>query len=169
MPCSCKLPIDKYPETADWGPLFWKLLHGLAEYTGKQTSQILQDDEVRTWIRILNELQATLPCDVCSNHYGEWLQMHPPNTLKTLPYTQISGWIRNYLWSLHNRINEGNDKSAFPFENLAETYKAVDITVAWQSLEPVMRRAITLNGISLFPWKKWLAYIRTLQGIYGAL
>jgi hypothetical protein len=169
MPCSCKLPIDKYPETADWGPLFWKLLHGLAEYTGKQKGEVLQGDEVRTWIRILNELQATLPCDVCSNHYGEWLQMRVPNTLKTLKYSETSDWIRNYLWALHNRINEGNDKPIFPFDSLAETYKGVDLTMAWQSLEPVMKRAITLNGISLFPWKKWLAYVRTLQGIYGAL
>ena len=173
MPCSCRIPAEKYPETADWGPLFWKLLHGLAEYAGtlrsgaSSTMEVLQNDEVRTWILVLTLLQQTLPCNVCTTHYGEWLANHTPSILKDIPYAQIGPWIRNYLWSLHNEVNEGNEKPLFAFENLTATYKGTDITKVWKQLEPVILSAIKLNGLTLFPWKKWLGHIRMLQGIYG--
>jgi hypothetical protein len=173
MPCSCRIPAEKYPETADWGPLFWKLLHGLAEHAGSlrnslsKTIEVLQVDEVRTWILVLTMLQQTLPCDVCNKHYGEWLAAHTPSTLSGLPYSEIGPWIRNYLWSLHNEVNEGNDKPIFPFEAIRSTYKGTDVTKTWKQLEPVILRAIKLNGLTLFPWKKWLGHVRMLQGIYG--
>jgi hypothetical protein len=173
MPCSCKIPVEKYPETADWGPLFWKLLHGLAEHAGSlrsgvsSTIEVLQADEVRTWILVLTLLQQTLPCDVCHKHYGEWLAGHNPSILKDMSYKDIGPWIRTYLWSLHNEVNEGNDKPLFAFEDLNATYKSVEITKVWKQLEPVVLRAIKLNGLTLFPWKKWLGHIRMLQGIYG--
>jgi hypothetical protein len=167
MGCACKLPAEKYPETADWGPLFWKILHALAELAGKQSSTILQGDEVRIWIQVLTTLHPTIPCDICRDHYARWIYEHPPATLSILPYMQVGAWIRNYLWELHNTINEGNEKPIFPKEDLAAAYKDVSITASWRALEPVMKRAITLNGITLLPWKKWLGFVRMLQGVYG--
>jgi hypothetical protein len=173
MPCSCRIPAEKYPETADWGPLFWRLLHGLAEHAGtlrvgvSKTMEVIQGDEVRTWILVLNMLQQTLPCDVCNAHYGRWLADHNPSVLSGLPYPEFGPWIRNYLWSLHNEINEGNDKPTFPFEALGSTYKGTEVTKAWKQLEPVIMKAIKMNGLTLFSWKKWLGHVRMLQGIYG--
>jgi len=167
MSCACKVPVEQYPENAEWGPLFWKLLHGLAERAGIQKDTILQTDERRTWIQILSKLQYCIPCDICRAHYSEWLKEHPTELLETMPYPELGHWIRHWLWFLHNTINEGNDRPLFEESALSVTYKGVDITATWRALEPVMRLAIILNGISLLPWKKWLATIRTLQGIYG--
>jgi len=167
MPCGCKVPIETYPESADWGPLFWKLLHGLAEYAGKQTDINLQKDEVRNWIHLLKYLQGCIPCDICTAHYGRWLAENPIVVLETMQYTQTGPWIQNWIWRLHNEINEGNDKPLFEESALSDTYKNISITSTWRALEPVMRRAMSLNGISLLSWKKWLSYVRMLQGIYG--
>lgn len=167
MPCACRAPAENYPENAEWGPLFWKILHGLAELSGKQIYAVLQDDERRAWVNVLTHLQPTLPCDFCRNHYKEWLAEHPPSILLKLNYSEIRVWIRNYLWSLHNRINEGNDKPIFPESQLEETYRNTSIKPLWDALEPVMRKAIRLSGITLLPWKKWMGYVRILQGIYG--
>jgi hypothetical protein len=82
-----------------------------------------------------------------------------------MDYGLTNIWICNYLWSLHNTINEGNNKPIFAFDQLI-VYKGVDIKQAWKALEPLMKKAITLNGVSLFHWKKWLGYIRMLQGLY---
>jgi hypothetical protein len=84
-----------------------------------------------------------------------------------MPYTEIGQWIRYWFWNLHNEINEGNDKPVFEESQLEDTYKHVEITPSWRALEPVMKLAINLNGISLLPWKKWLSYLRTVQGLYG--
>ncbi len=167
MPCACKVPAETYPENAEWGPLFWKVLHGLAELSGRSTDAILQGDEVRTWIQVLTQMKHCLPCDVCREHYGRWLTAHPVDGLLKMPYKDTRLWIQQYLFDLHNEINEGNDKPTFAFSDLAATYKEINISALWRALEPVMKKAITLNGISLLPWKKWLGYVRTLQGIYG--
>lgn len=167
MPCACKVPLEKYPETAEWGPLFWKVLHGLAELCGRQTDVNLQGDEVRTWFQLISNIYLTLPCDICHDHYKIWLTDHSPIVLATMPYNETRQWIRTYFWSLHNEINEGNNKPIFSFDELSETYKNTNITASWRALEPVIRVAIQHNGISLLPWKKWLNFVRTLQGIYG--
>jgi hypothetical protein len=167
MPCACRAPVEKYPETADWGPLFWKLLHGLAVLSGKQTDAVLRNDEVRLWVLLIEKLQDTLPCDVCRDHYKRWIVAKPPSVLSTMPYADINLWIQEYWFLLHNEINEGNDKPVLAFSELGPLYKGVNITASWKALEPVMKRAIQLNGISLLPWKNWLGFVRKLQGIYG--
>ncbi len=167
MGCKCRLPADKYPETADWGPLFWRILHGLAERSGKQVNTIQQEEDVRIWVQLLQTLAPTLPCDVCRAHYTEKLSANPPIALTTMGYSDVGLYLRRWLWSIHNEVNEGNDRALFPFEELTDAYKNVNITETWRALEPVMKRAITLNGITLLPWKKWLGFVRMLQGLYG--
>jgi hypothetical protein len=169
MGCSCKIPVEKYPETADWGPLFWKLLHGLAELAGTHKDSILQGDEIRTWIQILTTMKSTIPCDICRDHYARWLAEHPPSVLLTMPYKETGNWIRLYIFNLHNEINEGNEKPLFSFDDLSSMYKGVNTTLCWKQLEPVMKLAITLNGVTLLSWKKWLAFVRTLQAVYGVV
>lgn len=167
MGCKCRLPADKYPETADWGPLMWKVLHGLAEKAGRQPTTILQQDELRLWIQLIPSLKQTIPCDICSDHYGRWLSEHSPAVLLELPYKDTAGWIQNYFWALHNEINEGNEKPTLPFKELRTLYKDTNLTESWKALEPVIKRAIQLNGVTLLPWRKWLGFVRMLQGLYG--
>lgn len=166
MPCACKAPIETYPENAEWGPLFWKLLHAFAQRAGKQTNKNLQKDEMRLWINILDGLKHILPCDICRAHYSEWLAAHHVEELLEMDYSGTGLWIINYLWSLHNTINEGNNKPIFPFQDLAGTYKNIDLIITWKALEPVMKKVIVLNGVHLLQWKKWLGYVRMLQGLY---
>lgn len=166
MVCSCKIPVEKYPETADWGPLFWKLLHSLAELSGSQKDAVLRGDETRNWIQVLIQLEHTIPCDVCRTHYAEWLKLHPPSELLTIPYAELGEWIRGYLWSLHNRINEGNERPLFEYSEL-KIYRGIEIRPLWKALEPVMKRAIVLSGVPLRAWLKWLGFVRTVQGVYG--
>jgi len=165
MGCACKVPIEDYPENAEWGPLFWKILHGLAQLAGKQTNDNLQNDERRNWIHLLTQLQFTLPCDICRNHYSIWITDHPIDGLNTMPYSGLGLWIQTNLWELHNVINQGNNRPTFLFADLI-TYNGVNITDTWKALTPIMKKAIRLNGISLLPWNKWLSYVRMLQGIY---
>ena len=167
MGCPCRLPVEKYPESADWGPLFWRLLHGLAELAGRQKDMVLCGDEVRLWVPLLLTLKDTIPCDICRGHYAIWLGENPPGVLSDMSYKETGPWIRNYLWTLHNRINEGNDKPTLPLEELSGLYRGVSITNTWRAMEPVMQKVITLNGVTLLSWKKWLALVRRLQGIYG--
>jgi hypothetical protein len=165
MGCACKVPVENYPENAEWGPLFWKILHGLAELAGKQTNFILRQDELRFLENFLTSVQPVLPCDICRNHYKSYLEENPLQ-LATLPYEQVGLWVREWLWKLHNRINEGNDRPILPFEDLSTLYKGIDITLAWKMLDPVIKKAVSLQGISHVKWIVWLGHTRRLQGMY---
>ena len=126
MPCACKVPVETYPENAEWGPLFWKILHGLAEMAGRQKDAVLQGDEVRTWIQVLTQMKQCLPCDICREHYSRWLAAHPVDGLGKMSYKDVGLWIQTYLFDLHNEINEGNDKPVFAFaaaKPIAFTYQ----------------------------------------------
>jgi len=166
MVCSCTVPAENYPENAEWGPLFWKLLHGLAELSGIQININSQKDEIRNWVLILESLQYTLPCDICRQHYSEWVRKIEPKKLANIPYSNVRTWIRTNLWELHNTINEGNNRLIFPFENLHTVYSSIDITSTWKALQPVIKKAIMLNGIHYLAWAKFLNHVRTLQGYY---
>jgi hypothetical protein len=145
----------------------WSIFHTLAERSGTIKQTILQDDERRFWIQLLRATKDTLPCDHCREHYSAWLVSRPPEVLKTLPYAEVHGWIREWFFALHNQVNTRNGKSVFLIKDLEDTYKNVNITEMWRRLEPVIRVAIQLSGITLAPWQKWLRMVRSLQGFYG--
>lgn len=167
MPCACKAPIETYPENAEWGPIVWKILHRLSFVAGRQTDPNLQADERRFWISLLQQLQPVLPCDICRTHYAEWLAANNVQVLLTIPYASFGNWVQTYLWNLHNTINEGNDKPLVEFEALEAMYSSISISKSWKALEPIMRKAIQLNGVTILTWKKWLNHVRQLQGLYG--
>jgi len=166
MVCKCKGPIEDYPQNAEWGPLFWKLLHGLAELCGTQTNINIKSDEVRLWVLVLTQLKITLPCDICRTHYSDWLVDHPPESISKLEYSELQTWIKRYLWTLHNIINIGNNRPEFPWTDLTETYKGINITETWRALQPVMKKVIVLNGVTLLSWTRWLGHVRILQSMY---
>lgn len=167
MPCACKKPVEEYPENITWGPLVWRILHGLAEHSGKQTLDHLQNDERRLWISLLKGMEQMLPCDLCRTHYGFWIRANPFASIANMPYASLGLWIKTWLFNLHNDVNTRTQKEIFLFENLRDTYSRTPITASWKQLEPIMNVAINLNGISLMPWRKWLGFIRLLQGLYG--
>jgi hypothetical protein len=164
MPCSCQIKLEDYPETAQWGPLFWQLLHSLSLQAGTLTNGLFQMDERRAWSRLLDALQETLPCDICRSHYGEWRIEHTVDLL-TLPYNEVGPWIRRYFWDLHNKVNVDNGKSVFPWDQLA-THKSVSARTMIQKLEPVLRAAMIHTAVSYSAWQTFKQHVLTLVGLY---
>jgi hypothetical protein len=164
MPCGCQIKLEEYPETAEWGPLFWQLLHGLSLRAGSLTEPLFQVDEVRTWMRLLDAIGNTLPCDVCRSHYSTWRKEHTLDLLE-IPYMEVGPWIRDYFFRLHNEINEGNGKPVAGIEVL-ETYKSVNIRKVLSQLEPVLKAAMAHYAVSFLGWLKFKQYVLTLNGFY---
>lgn len=150
MPCACKIPVVLYPETAEWGPLAWDILHGLAERAGKG---VLIADELRGWVEVLESVRDMIPCDVCRTHYGEYLQHYPVKDIPTMPYAQLKTFVKTWLWRLHNDINQGNDKPLFTYEALSAKYGGIDIPLRIKQLAAPIQRAMQHNGVRLFHWK----------------
>jgi len=164
MSCPCLIPVPTYPETAEWGPLVWTILHGLAERSAQAS---IPADEVREWPKFLKLTGEMLPCEKCRAHYADYMAQSPLTQISTIPYTQLNTFLKTWLWTLHNDINVTNGKLVFLYADLAVTYGAVNIQDTLWRLEPVMKKAIQLSGVSLMKWTKWVHSCKMLKAILG--
>jgi hypothetical protein len=162
MPCACKKNIPDYPGTEEWGPLVWKVLHGLAEKIGKSRSL---DEELREWKRLLTFTADVIPCDVCKKHYKEVLVDKPIGGILKMDAVMANIFVRTWLWTLHNEINVENGKPELPFTELS-IYDTVDFQDMFWRLEPVMRLATTKSGMGYMGWLKWSASAKMLVSLY---
>ena len=167
MPCACKVPAEEYPESADWGPLFWNIIHTLALHSGTMTNKISQEDEVREWTRFSKGLVKALPCDDCRAHYQSYIGSHPYATVTDTPYNQFG--LQNRLWwfSFHNSVNARLQKPLFNYNNLQSTYETVCVPATLAALQPVMKKAIRLGGVGLLSWNNFLKSCKLLISYYG--
>lgn len=165
MPCACQVPVPKYPDTADWGPILWTILHGLAERAGRAP---LPEDERRSWQRLIKATGEMLPCDKCRAHYSAFLQANPVTQLDTLPFAQIKMWVRSWFYTLHNEVNVENNKEVFAYEDLEATYSiSLNFQDLFWRLEPILKRAIDLSGVPLLRWLNWVKEFKMLRAAMG--
>jgi len=162
MPCACQIPVPNYPDTADWGPILWKILHGLGEKSGHG---IILADEVREWQKFIRLTGEMLPCDICRGHYQKYLKEHPSTVLTGYSVTQINTWTKSWFWNLHNNVNSSKSLPIFPYVDLENTYGAVDLTDQLYRLTPVIRTAIQLSGVPFMKWTAWVSSFKMLRSI----
>ncbi len=89
-----------------WGPLAWKLLHGIGYKAGKCKSQKLRIDENREALWLLHHFEIIIPCPECRLHIIQYRKKH------SLPKT--SSEIGVWLWNLHEAVNKRLGKSPGP-------------------------------------------------------
>lgn len=167
MPCPCKLPPEIYPDTAEWGPLLWTLLHGLAERAGKLVSPMFVHDERMGWIQFMQSVQFIIPCPACREHFTEYIKLHPvAQDLKRLPQTQLPEYVRTWFWEVHEWVNESLKKPSFPKDQLTSTYGRVDLRKILLQFEAPMMRAIRLSGGQLVKYNDFKRYYLRLLSIY---
>jgi hypothetical protein len=169
MPCACRLPLETYPAATEWGPILWRILHGLAERATTTPFKMFQADETRLYIALIKQTALILPCDTCSQHYKLYLQENPPDPLKTMDYLSTRDWIRRWFWILHNEVNAGftPPRPAFPWADLPATYQGVSLRAALKELERPIQRAIQINGTRYADWLEWKKTVTKLLANLG--
>jgi hypothetical protein len=164
MPCACRVPVPEYPSNAEWGPILWTILHGLAEHAGQGLSFSSASEEFRAWQRFLKAIGDVLPCDQCRTHYQGYLQANP---LTQIPPELLKSKLKTWFWELHSEIRNEYGKSVLPYEELEATYKNVNFQDLFWRLEPILKRAIDQKGMGLFKWTTWTKEFKLLKAILG--
>ncbi len=167
MPCACKVPAEEYPESADWGPLFWRVIHTLSFHSGAMTNKIAQDDEIREWTRFTKSLVKALPCDDCRAHYQSYLASNPYDVVTNSPYSHFGLQNRVWWFTFHNNVNARLGKPIFNYNNFQSTYETVCVPATLAALQPVMKKAIRLGGLGLLSWNNFLKSCKILVSYYG--
>ncbi len=99
-------------QNAIWGPPLWRVLHILAEQTGKSKLKVVQEDEVRRWIQMMRAVEHVMPCALCRGHYKEWITRYSLNGLLALRGAAFREEARKYVWQLHENVNTGKQISS---------------------------------------------------------
>jgi len=169
MPCPCQIPVPDYPDNAEWGPIFWRLLHGLAEVSQRAS---LPMDELREWKKFLELIGETLPCDFCRRHYNVYMKQHPfpflaSKSSNSTPYNQLNTWLKTFFLNLHNEVNVSNNKPVFEYADLTSAYSHVNVQDCIWQLDPVMKKVVVLNGVTVMKWNRFVHCTRMLKSIIG--
>ena len=167
MPCACRVPVPDYPANAAWGPIFWQILHGLAEKAGQGANFGSGPDEVREWQRFLKATGDALPCDECRLHYQRYTALNPIAHFSEVPYSSLKTAVKTWLWQLHNDIREEYGHPLLPYEQLTPLYGSINLQDAFWRLEPVMKSAISIKGMGLMKWQAWVKSFKMLRAILG--
>ncbi len=121
------------PQTAEWGPALWGLLHMLAEKSGRGTGvvrwmgrgpmQLCHAEERRLWANVFSSLRTSLPCPVCKQHYLEYMRTNPPDSILRMPGPEWATALRQWLWTFHNAVRTQKGQAVdVPYEALATRY-----------------------------------------------
>lgn len=112
------------PQTTEWGPAVWRILHSLAEKSlstpVKQTGE-----ERRLWFNILNSLRYSLPCPNCRKHYNDY---YVANLIdKFIKNNSFNIELRIWLYNLHCEANKHTAKyNTIMIEELTSLYGNYD-------------------------------------------
>ena len=156
------------PSNKEWGPTFWTLLHGLAERLGNQTIETMAADEAREIVFVLKEVEFVMPCEKCRAHYHEYKMKNPVDgfTQRRGQYLRLG--VREWLWRLHEQVNQRNGAAAFPIEELTPMYKHSDIASTWQTLFKYLQGSVA-NGLilsdALKSFRRHLSLLRSSIGV----
>ena len=94
-------------DTKVWGPLLWRAIHTAAENTDGRT------EFAELWADFVFELQMSLPCPDCMQHYRAWVASHP--------WTG-SGETRQWWADLHNAVNARKGVAPWSLEEVAAVH-----------------------------------------------
>ena len=165
MPCACKNKKVNVPDNIEWGPIFWRLLHALAERAGSAPMMGLRGDEIRAWKGIITTLCNALPCDDCRSHCITYLVSNPVNIPDN--YSDIREYIRRWLFDLHSDVNLRLGKQNLDYTQLTPIYSGLTLRQLFNTLEVVMNRAIQGGAIHLLSWTNWAKHAKHLLGMYN--
>jgi hypothetical protein len=111
------------PVVQEWGPRLWRVLHSLAECTGKRNYKGYHDNEQRCWINIMNSLLKGLPCAVCKKHFREYYASGKFGDIFLKKGDERREELRKWLWTFHNHVRiEKEQPIDIEFEKLSELY-----------------------------------------------
>lgn len=161
------IPMPNFPTNCEWGPILWRLLHGLADKYGRLMSPLYEKEQSIAWPILIIETQKILPCKDCRENYKQYLTLHNPNILKTLNANDQQLWVQNFFWDLHNKKNLENNKSIIPFDQLHNLYNNENFLFDLKHFEKLLIVVFRYNEVSLFSWKNWLKQFKMIQSIYG--
>jgi hypothetical protein len=153
---------------SDWGPLFWKILHTIAEKIGGPyvPAGILGQ---HAWCIefIINQLQYTLPCKECQTHYKNYLIENPITGLNKLSGSELRLKVRTWLWELHNviRIRQGKMILVSTVDECTSLYSSGIEKWEYDLLYEYGKYGVKVGYITMDNWSRWIMQLTRVKNM----
>jgi hypothetical protein len=82
-------------------------------------------------------------------------------------YGDLRNYVRNYLYNLHESVNKRLNKPSFSTADLSLLYGGVNLKVAFDVLQIVIKRSIVATAVPILSWTSWTTHAKTLIGMYN--
>lgn len=102
----------------EWGPILWKIIHTCCEHLGNNTITLLQNDELNTYKKFINQIRFVLPCKICKIHYTKHLQQHK----KDITYEELKIYAKQFFYDIHDSVNKEKNINSITFSSLENIY-----------------------------------------------
>ena len=150
-----------------WGPRFWKILHTLAECSGSMNIPTTANDEADLWSTLLKVQAFVMPCALCRSHYLSWYENHKLVDLRPLNGSERKAYLRRWLMTCHNNVNNEKQKLHFNEEKIIETYKKESISELVRDIHEMLRIALERSQLKLEHVNRWKSILTKLRMLYG--
>lgn len=151
-------------DNSDWGPVFWKVLHCLAEKVGNIPNII--KDQSTDFFNVMYHFGKVLPCKICQQHYIDYLREHKIPWSKTLKDgNMLRIQIRNWLFELHNHVKtiQNQEIQVKTIEECIAMYSSCSIQENdVQFIISTIANASKLGIIKHDDAKRWSVFFRRL-------
>lgn len=122
----------------------------------------LPQEETRIWFGLLKSLRYSLPCPQCKKHYSVYFG--------TTPITRVDKeFIQNWLYTLHNQINERNQKPAFPKEELVVYDTIINVSEQIAIVHEQMLKAVRQGWSSANDIQHTIRYLMEMKCFYNLI
>ena len=127
-----------------WGPIFWYIFHII--------SYSYIDSERNRYIKFFRSMPYILPCLVCTDHFKNTLDKHPPET-NIVSRNSMIKWMNN----IHNRVNKRLGKRLVSLKSSRSLYIGVNhhkiikfLTISQKYLANGISSIIQFHGSNIF-------------------
>lgn len=153
----------------EWfGPRFWRVLHTLAEKSGSITNPTLALDEQYAWIGLLTILPGCMPCMQCRQHYVEYFKRESSfRSIRSKSGDDRRKILREWLWNLHNKVNESNGKPEYTIEECISTYSSINIDSDVKEIYEMLKLGLLQKRVFPDAVEKWKKAVGRLRQLYG--
>jgi hypothetical protein len=122
-----------FPNTKEWGPQLWFILHTFAEQLGKirdPKQKLLEYEEAIHIELLLKNIYKILPCNTCKKHAKEFILANPIKWNK-MRGDELKNAVREWLWRFHNCATTTEAATAkIDLEMLPAIYKNDSMTAS---------------------------------------
>jgi hypothetical protein len=153
----------------EWGPVFWNVLHILAERCGKGHPSV-DADQARCFDFLITALPLVLPCAECSEHARTYIASRPFRCTGKVG-VELSIYVRTWLLEFHNtvRLRQGKTIEIKTLEELAAHYEGDTITD--EEIKLIVNNVtygIRMSLVKMDNWKRWTTQFSKLRLFVGA-